>query len=388
MQERGVTLTLPMKLPCQKHLFTIDEQTHYFNCAYKAPLLKSAELAAHEELKMLRTPSQLKPDDFFDDAAAVKSAFALLTGSSPDQIAILPSTSYGFSSVLNNIAGKQNGKAITLEDEFPSGVFAMQRWCADQNQELQFVGPGKGEHSQGTSWNQRILESIDDATSVVLISSIQWINGIKFNLEAIGDKCHAHGAVFIVDGTQSVGVLEIDVNRCRIDALVCASYKWLFGPYSVALAHIGPRLHGGRPLEESWMNRTNSAAFHALTEYDSNYIPGAGRYDVGEKSNLILMPMLKVALEQVAEWTPRGIEAYCSAVTQPLKPHMAADDPCTSNHLFTLKLPPETDHAALRHRLQERNIILSQRGPNLRVSVHLFNDERDISTLLEVLEEA
>lgn len=377
-----------MELPCQKHLFSIDEGTHYFNCAYKAPLLKSAEMAAHEELKMLRTPSQLKPEDFFEDAAAVKSTFARLTGSTQDQIAILPSTSYAFSSVLNNVAGKQNGKAITLADEFPSGVFALQRWCADQLQQLQFVGPGKGEHPQGPAWNQRILESIDDSTSVVLISSIHWINGIKFDLEAIGNKCQAHGAVFIVDGTQSVGVLEIDVNRCRIDALVCASYKWLFGPYSVALAHMGPRFHAGRPLEESWMNRTNASAFHALTDYDTNYSPGAGRYDVGEKSNLILMPMLKVALEQVAEWTPRGIEAYCSALTQPLKPHIAANDPCTSSHLFTLKLPPETDHASLRQRLQERNIILSQRGPNLRVSVHLFNDYCDITALLRVLEDA
>ncbi|MCB0621142.1 MAG: aminotransferase class V-fold PLP-dependent enzyme, partial [Saprospiraceae bacterium] len=78
-------------------------------------------------------------------------------------------------------------------------------------------------------WNQRILEQIDDRTSVVLLSSAHWMNGLRFDLKAIGQRCREVGAKFLVDGTQSVGVLPIDVQDLHIDALICATYKWLLG---------------------------------------------------------------------------------------------------------------------------------------------------------------
>ena len=69
------------------------------------------------------------------------------------------------------------------------------------------------------------------------MSSIHWMNGTKFKLKEIGERCKKFGAMFIVDGTQSVGALKMDINEYNIDALVCASYKWLFGPYSMGLAY-------------------------------------------------------------------------------------------------------------------------------------------------------
>ena len=41
-----------------------------------------------------------------------------------------------------------------------------------------------------------------------------------------------------MDGSQSVGALPMDVKKYKIDALICAAYKWLMGPYSTALAYI------------------------------------------------------------------------------------------------------------------------------------------------------
>jgi selenocysteine lyase/cysteine desulfurase len=76
------------------------------------------------------------------------------------------------------------------------------------------------------------------------------MNGLRFDLERIGAKCRQVGAKFLVDGTQSVGALEMDVQRFHIDALVCAAYKWLFGPYSLALAYISDDFSNGRPLEQ------------------------------------------------------------------------------------------------------------------------------------------
>ncbi|MFT6966436.1 MAG: selenocysteine lyase/cysteine desulfurase, partial [Marivirga sp.] len=254
----------------QKELFSLRENIHYLNCAYKAPLLRSAEKACLQALIRERNPVDIKPEDFFEETEQVRTYFAKIINAKAAQIALVPSTSYGFSAVLKNTAGKKNGTAVTVEDEFPSGYFSLKSWCSENANDLLIVKPGST-ILIGKSWNENILQQITEKTSVVLISSIHWMNGIKFDLKAIGEKCDEVGAKFIVDGTQSVGAMEMDVKKYKIDALICASYKWLLGPYSIALAYFSDNYKNGTPLEESWINRTNSHEFSNLTAYEERY---------------------------------------------------------------------------------------------------------------------
>ena len=154
-------------------------------------------------------------------------------------------------------------------------------------------------------WNEKIVEQITTSTSIVLLSSVHWMNGTKLNLKEIGEKCKKVDAYFIVDGTQSVGAAPIDVKSLNIDALICAAYKWLFGPYSMALGYFSNKFNDGIPIEESWMNRLNAHQFSELTNYDSRYTSEAGRYNVGQTSNFILTPIMLEGLKQLNNW---GIE--------------------------------------------------------------------------------
>ena len=374
----------------QKKLFSLRENIHYLNCAYKAPLLKSAELACIKALTRERNPVDIKPDDFFDETYQVRSYFAKIINAETSQVAIIPSTSYGFSSVLKNTKGKKNGIALTVEDEFPSGYFSLKSWSSKNENEMIAVSPDKVELI-GKSWNENIIQQITEQTSIILISSVHWMNGIKFDLKAIGDKCEKVGAKFIVDGTQSVGAMHIDVQKYKIDALICASYKWLLGPYSIALAYFSDSYKNGTPLEESWINRINSKEFSNLTAYEEGYQPQAGRYNVGETSNFILMPILKESLKQIIEWNPGRIQKYCKELIKPLKEYLKElnveleEDAFSCNHLFSLELPKEIDTETLKENLTKNRIYISTRGKYLRISVNVFNNENDIDKLIEII---
>lgn len=376
----------------QKHLFSLDPTIHYLNCGYKGPLLKSSEQAAIEALIRERNPTSISPEDFFSKAKEVKGRFAELVNCDPFQVALIPSTSYGFATALGNITCEPGQQAIVLEDEFPSGYFSLKTWCARNQAILKVVGPDKDAPTPGESWNKNLLDSITSETAVVLMSSVHWMNGLKFDLESIGQKCKTVGAVFIVDGTQSTGAAEMDVKRFKIDALICASYKWLFGPYGMGISYFGHAFDGGQPLEESWLNRTNSQDFANLTKYDHEYTEDSGRYNVGEMSNFILVPMLNEALRQINAWTVPQIEQYCQELTVPLYEYLKGRDVAleaeqyTSRHLFGLKLPEDIDPELLKTNLQENKISVSNRGGNLRVSVNVFNTEEDIEKLVQTLE--
>ncbi len=376
-------------IKCQKHLFNLDDDEYYLNCAYKSPLLKKGELLAINAIKKERTPSYLKPNNYFEISEEIRKEFSKIIKSKKDEVAIMPSSSYGFANIFNNINSNGN-KAIVVENEFPSGYFSVKKWCSKNNIQLEVVERDK---LSAKEWNKKIINSIDSNTSLVLISSIHWMNGTKFDLKEIGEKCKANGTYFIVDGTQSVGAMSMDVKDFKIDALICAGYKWLFGPYSMALGYFSSKFSDGIPIEESWMNRTNAQDFSNLTEYDSKYKPMAGRYNVGETTNFILSPIMLNGLNQINSWGINNIESYCKKLSEivinelsPLGIAFENENYFTS-HLFSLGLPDHLNLLSFKNILEEKKIRVSVRGTNLRVSINVFNDEKDINKLVETVKE-
>ena len=378
-------------MECQKHLFRIPEGIHYLNCGYMSPLLISAEEKGIEGMRRKRNPVSIRPVDFFTGVTEVREKFAAMVNAKPQQIAIMPSVSYGMNSVMHNIPCRKGQHALTISEEFPSCYYSARRWCRTHEAELKVIVQKDDIPDKGREWNGRILDAISRDTAFLVISSVHWMNGTRFDLEAIGNRCCETGTKLIVDGSQSVGALPIDVRQYHIDALICAAYKWLMGPYSTALAYIHPYFNDGIPLEESWMTRTNAERFDRLTDYVEGFKPGAVRYDVGQSSDFISIPMLDEALRQLLEWGIPEIQAYCRKLAKPLVNYfLERDTPMDeeryrTSHLVGMRLPDGTDSEALVEELQRRKVYVSLRGSNIRISINVFNTGEDIQELIEAL---
>ena len=68
---------------------------------------------------------------------------------------------------------------------------------------------------------------------------VHWADGTIFDLEKIREKTNKVGAMLIIDGTQSIGTMPFDLKKVKPDALICAAYKWLMGPYGFGVAYYG-----------------------------------------------------------------------------------------------------------------------------------------------------
>ena len=214
-----------------------------------------------------------------------------------------------------------------------------------------------------------------------------------FDLEAVGLAARENGAAFIVDGSQSIGALPFDVQTVEPDAVITAGYKWLLGPYSICLGYFGPRFDGGDPLEETWIARRGSEDFQHLVDYCDEYEDGAIRYDVGERSNFILVPMMIAALELILEWDPTRIQAYCRELLADLA--LVArelglpieESGWRGEHILGVRLPAGLQLGELQARLTDRRVYASLRGDALRVSPNVYNGPEDVEALSRVLRE-
>lgn len=374
----------------QENKFDLSEEVNYLNGAYMSPILKEVASVGELALRKKLRPYEIEPSDFFQDLKTLRQEFAKLIGcKDANQIVTIPSVSYGIATVCKNI--DLNGKKVILtEGQFPSNVYPWMTLANSTGGSVQTIAaPTNAEH-RGASWNEAILEAIDEHTGVVAIGHIHWADGTRFDLEAIRVKTRKYGSKLIIDATQSVGALPFDLVKFDPDALICAGYKWLMGPYGIGLAYYHEDFNDGSPLEENWINRKNSENFSALVDYQESYNEGALRFGVGEQSNFILVPMLLKALATINEWGVENIQQYCESITE--RPIEAlknlgfwVEDPAfRTSHLFGLRHPGlDAEHLATV--LKAKKIFVSVRGDAIRVSPYVHNTEAQLFELVDVL---
>ena len=375
-----------------RSLFSLPPGLHYLNCAYMAPASKRVADAGRRQIGRISIPSNLATADFFEPATRVRRLFArLVSAPDSDRVAIVPSVSYAMATVARNTPLAAGQAVVVVEEQFPSAVYTWRRACRAARATLRTVAAPDTEGSRGEAWNEALLDAIDERTAAVVLPPLHWTDGLRFDLDAIGERARGAGARLIVDGTQSVGAQPFDVTRTRPDALICAGYKWLTGPYAVGVAWYGPAFDGGVPLEENWITRRGSDRFNELVNYRDDYQPGAIRYDVGERSNFVLLPMLEAALEQVLDWGPETVAAHTRELTAAAVPRLrdlgcrTDDDRWRASHLFGVRLPPGVDVPRLGRDLAARRVSVSLRGGAVRIAPHLYNDTGDIDALVDVV---
>lgn len=381
-------------LTSKKDLFSLPHDIHYLNCAYMAPLSKRVVAAGRSALERLENPSRIQATDFFEESDAARGLFAeLINAPDPRNVAIIPSVSYAMATVAKNTSFCRGQNLVVVEEQFPSNIYSWRRLSADAGIELRIVKAPLDTGSRGAQWNTSVLEAIDTETALVTLPQLHWTDGTRFDLEAIGQRARDCGAAFIVDGTQSVGALPFDSQNIRPDVLVCAGYKWLTGPYSVGLAFFGPAYNDGIPLEENWITRRGSEDFTNLVRYQDEYHVGAIRYDVGERSNFMLLPMLTAGLEQVLNWGPATIQDYTGKLTAeaiaPLREVgcWVEEDGWRASHILGVRMPSHINIEHLSNALLERHVSVSIRGSAIRVAPHLYNESGDLAALVAVVQD-
>ena len=162
------------------------------------------------------------------------------------------------------------------------------RRCAEAGATLKQVAKPKD-----GDWTRDILAAIDEKTAWVGVPNCYWTDGGLIDLQKISDRAHQVGAVFITDVTQSLGAKAVDVKALKPDYLMCSAYKWLLGPYGLGFLYVAPHRQDGRPLEQHNYGRAGSQS-SANRGMGDSYAPGARRFDMGERSHFIHLPIANV----------------------------------------------------------------------------------------------
>ena len=377
-----------MNLGDQRGLFEIPEEISYLNCAYMGPQPRSAREIGEKAAARKSRPWEITPDRFFEDTEESRSLFARLVGGDADGVALVPSVSYGVAVAAANVTVREGQKILILEDQFPSNVYAWRELAARRGARLITVP-----RPEDLDWTAAVLGHLDETAAVVSVPNCHWTDGSILDLARIGERAREAGAALVVDGIQSIGAHPFDVGEVRPDFLIAASYKWLLGPYGVGFMYVGEGFRDGTPIEHNWINRRGSEDFSGLVSYQDSFQPGARRYDVGERSNFVLLPMANEALRRILDWGVGNVSEMIGGLTDLIENEAtrrgieAIPAEKRARHMIGLRLGPGAPDD-LAARLARENVFVSVRGESVRVSPHVYNTEKDVERLFEAFERA
>ena len=365
------------------------------------PTLSENYYLNQASLGLIGSPAVHKMHKFIDDYArhgnchmsdkdevayldSLRSVGAKLFACPASHVAIVAGASDILAQLPAMIRPPTGSTIVAVASDFPA---ITRPWLRQQNLhkcQIHFV-----EDSPSKDLTDALIEAIDEDTSVVAISSVQYATGTTVDIHRISKAVSEVDARLIVDVTQELGARSVDVGDWNADAVVCSGYKWLGGHGGVALAAMSPRLLENAPPMTGWMGAPEPFNFDAKS---LRLAKDARRYTQSTMS-YVSIACLTTAIEQLLTCGIQNIENHADKLANLLIekaaeigwiPYRSPDDSTACSHIVSLYHAEQSIEETIKA-LAIRKIICSSRSGRIRVSIAPYNDENDINTLIQAL---
>lgn len=318
----------------------------------------------------------------FDEQAEVEcldnlnDATAQLFNATTDDIAIASSETVLMQSLAWAVMPEKGTKIVATEITHPSTVYPWMRLADHTGAEVHWV---RADANQAIDPDE-LEASIDDNTSVVCLSQCEYGTGQQYDLKRFADKAHQHGAILVVDATQSAGQVAIDAT-CGVDAVATSTYKWLCGPFGTGMMYVSPAMQKLTPGILGWRSHKDMWDFQAdrmeLADNAKRYEFGTMAYGTAYGATESVRHLLDTGIDNIVAHNRRVSKHLIAGLNElgaeVLGPKNDADRSATVAARF-----PGKNSRDFAMTLKEANVIASLRRDFIRFSPHYYNNIDDI----------
>ena len=313
---------------------------------------------------------------------------AKLIHADENEIGFLRSTSEGigaFSFMLN----LKRGDSVILNDlEFMSNVIPWKILEKNEGIRLNIVP-----HQQGKILTSEIERRIDEQTKLIVISSVQEVNGFRCELEKIGELTQKKKIYFLVDAIQHIGTLALDVKKSNIDILIAGGHKGLLSPFGTGIFYVRKELIPEmRPPYVGWINvdpenwsDLNQPSFSPIRNYTIRN-DSAKKFMISVTDILPGIPALWAFLKWLNEIGVQTIEERIRYLTSvligELQGKVEIASPLEDRYRSGILTIRTKDDQRVAQELAEKKIYVSTTYASgtggIRIAPHFFNTTEEI----------
>jgi selenocysteine lyase/cysteine desulfurase len=358
--------------------FPVTRNSTYLNAAAAGPLATSTREAATAYYEQMMNDGDVHWDDWLKRREEVRNQVAAFINAEPEEIGLTTNTSSGMNLIVDALVN--HGEVISCDLEFPvSTITWMHRMIP-----VHLIKSMDGEVPV-----EAYKSAMNVRSGVISVSYVQYSNGLRTDIEALGNIKGGHALV--VNASQAAGVFEIDVKRMKIDALCATGHKWMLSGYGSGFVYISRELLArSRPHAIGWLS--------VQDPYGDSNDEVHLRHDVSARSELGCPHFsgifaLGASIQMMQSIDIKNIETRALALNRLLTDRLKEtgwkllsplrEESMRSAETLVQAENPDEVVAALA----ERKILVTRKPQGIRVSTDFFNNEDDIANLIEALKE-
>jgi selenocysteine lyase/cysteine desulfurase len=363
--------------------FPVSQKLAYLDHAAVSPMpVRTARLMA-ERVAALQDPS-LEAGHRERYAAEAQERLGRLMNVPAGQIALLTNLGEAMAVVANGLDLRPGDEIVIPEMEFSSLVYP---WMLQERRGARVVWVPK---SGPSTELEQIAAAITPRTRVVAVSHVEFLNGFRHDMTALGDLCRERNVLLAVDVTQSLGVLPVDARAWGADVAAAHGYKWLMAMHGIAALYVSERAM--KWIQPTVPGRSSVTGGFASLDFALDWHPDARRYQSGGPnwtgaaavaSSLSLTEQVGIDLASqqaysVIDRVYDGLAGSSVSIASDMR-----SEHRSSIMAFTFG-SPERDSAFVSAAKSD-NIYVGHRNMGVRVAAHYWNSVGDADRLLETV---
>lgn len=317
-------------------------------------------------------------DEWLERQEETRQKLARFINAEPEEVAFTQNTSHAMS-LIAGMFGPAD-EVLTMHDEFPSSTFP---WI-HRGYKLNFVKPVNGIYQL-----RDIENAITSNTRILVTSYVQYNTGFRQDLEALGKLCKSKNIVFVINATQGMGSMPVDVKQFQADFLVFTGLKWTLAGYGVGGIFVNKKWFGKlTPPAAGWRSAKEPEAMNnqvldiknnaIAMELGSMNFPNI--FALGGAIDLLNSIGKENIFNRIME-----LNDYLEMKLKELKLQIASVLNKEYRSGITIVKVPNAKEIVKK--LYQKKIFISARGEGIRISLHLFNNFEDIDVLIKELKE-
>jgi selenocysteine lyase/cysteine desulfurase len=334
-----------------------------------------------------------------------KEEAARLLHATPQEIAFIDDTTMGLNIALAAIPFSRGDNLVLCDLEYPqvaiSAAYPQQR----HNIEIRVA-----HHRNGLVTIDDYARLIDKRTRVLLVSSVQWINGLRMDLTAFSQLAREHNCFLVVDAIQQLGAIPLDLSQLQVDFLAAGAQKWLNAPFGTGLLYVRtatldkvqPGLaHGLFAFAEPPGGWVRYLGDPSLTPFVALPLaPDARKFEIHGMPKTMGTAGLAESLSYVNKLDPQAVTEHILGLgdflieelqRRNIKVWTQKARQLRSGIVTCEPFPDAEQVHRLTQKLEQRRIYPSVRYCSgvggLRVSIHYYTSRSDVEALLAAMDE-
>ncbi len=367
--------------------FPAIRKSAYLNTASVCLMYRGAEAATTDWFKDLTENGTLTFDEAAEESVfeGLHVTAAQLFNARPEEIAVGSSATELLASLAWAVAPGPGVNVVGTDVTFPSTIYPWARVARSTGFELRLA-----EARDGYINPDDLVRLIDGDTAAVCVSDVEYSTGQLYDVAKLAEAAHKHGALLVVDASQSAGGVPIDVAASGVDALVAASYKWLCGPFGVAVMYLAPHLPGRldpglvgfRSHREMWELKADRIEY-AETAKRFEFSTMAYGCALGLTASIVYL--LGIGIDRIFERNKRLADLLIEGLRQRSAEIVSPQDEKERTSIVAARFPG-ADPKEIARQLSSRQVVVSARRDVLRFSPHLYNEPDDIERALDEID--